>query len=304
VTEATPHAPRPLDILLGVYTLFAGCALFFPHRTAAWPLLAAAHLLFAAALFRVPPVRGALRACARRFPRTADFIAEWYPLILLVALYRELEPLNHAVFGGAYFDDLIRAWEGRIFGGQPSHAWGRSMPVLALSEVLHTAYISYYFAIYVPSIVVWVRRPREDFRILVFTIMATFVAHYVFFIFFPVQGPRYLYPSPEGGIEAGLVYRLVHRVLETGSAQGAAFPSSHVGATVAIAIAIGRIHRVAGWLLGLLAVGVAAGAVYGGFHYALDVAIGAALGILVAIASPHLHARLERAVRGRPAAVP
>jgi membrane-associated phospholipid phosphatase len=77
-----------------------------------------------------------------------------------------------------------------------------------------------------------------------------------------------------------------------------------VGATVAIAIAIGRIHRVAGWLLGLLAVGVAAGAVYGGFHYALDVAIGAALGILVAIASPHLHARLERAVRGRPAAVP
>lgn len=289
--------PRPLDILLGVYTIVAGTALFFPYRTAAWPLLAVAHLLFAAALFRIPPVRGLQRAFAQRFPRTAEFIAEWYPLILLIALYRELEPLNHAVFGGVYFDDLVRAWEQRVFGGQPSYAWGRNVPVLALSEVLHTAYISYYLAIYIPAIVVWIRRPREDFRLLVFTVMATFVAHYVFFIFFPVQGPRYVYPSPEGGLETGLMYRLVHRVLETGSAQGAAFPSSHVGATVAVAIALARMNRFAGVLVGLLAAGIAAGAVYGGFHYALDVTVGGLLGILVAAVAPRMYARLARSPR-------
>src|ERR1044072_4627251 len=46
--EATAPRIRPIDRLMGLYAGVSGAALFFPHRTAIWPLLAMLHL---AALF-------------------------------------------------------------------------------------------------------------------------------------------------------------------------------------------------------------------------------------------------------------
>jgi membrane-associated phospholipid phosphatase len=125
--------------------------------------------------------------------------------------------------------------------------------------------------------------------------MLVFVVHYLFFIYFPVQGPRYLVPAPRGGIESGFFYWIAHRVLEIGSAQGAAFPSSHVGASAAIALALLRhLPRAAPPVI-LLTLGVAAGAVYGGFHYALDVTVGLTLGITLGCAAPRIYRFLQNA---------
>src|SRR5690606_8395451 len=125
-------------------------------------------------------------------------------------------------------------------------------------------------------------------------LLLAFVAHYLFFIFFPVEGPRYRFPAPTGGIEEGFFYQMAHRILESGSSRGAAFPSSHVGASAAIAVSLLRILPPAGIALAVLTLGVAAGAVYGGFHYAIDAVAGLVLGAGMALVAPALHRRLGR----------
>src|SRR5690606_37794492 len=107
-------------------------------------------------------------------------------------------------------------------------------------------------------------------------------------------GPRYLFPAPLGGIEGGVFYQLAHRVLETGSAQGSAFPSSHVGVSVAQTLCVARFMPRLAWPVGALTLGLAVGAVYGGFHYAIDAVIGAALGALVVLLAPRVQRLLER----------
>src|SRR5690606_11062348 len=179
------------------------------------------------------PLRAPIDALRERWPAIQGFLADWYPLLLIPLLYGELEPLNRAVWGGEYFDDLIIHWEEILFGGQPSHILARALPALARSETLHAAYLSYYLIIFGPPLALYLAGRREAFRQVVFTIMLVFFLHYLFFIYFPVQGPRYIFPAPDGVVATGFFYKLTHQILEAGSSQGAAFPSSHVGVAFA-----------------------------------------------------------------------
>jgi membrane-associated phospholipid phosphatase len=287
----------PLDRLFSLYLAAAALALLFPYRPAQWPWLIAVHALAIAAMWPLPPLERLLQRATPRLAAAVRNIADWAPLLLIPVLYTELAILNRAVHGGSYFDELIISWEQLLFGGQPSREWAAAAPQLWLSEMLHFAYLSYYFIIFVPPLVLWLRGRRAGFRLCVFAVMLSFFAHYLFFIFFPVQGPRYLYPAPGGEIAGGFFYQSAHRLLEAGSSQGAAFPSSHVGVSVTQTLIVLRFMPRLAPVIALLTAGLAAGAIYGGFHYAIDALAGLLLGVLVFLAAGPLYAALGR-VRG------
>jgi membrane-associated phospholipid phosphatase len=282
----------PVDRLLAAYAVVGGAALLFPHRGPRWPILAALHVAAILLGFATPPARRLWSRLSEVLPRFAAFIGDAYPVALIPLLYAELPALNVAVWNERYFDPLIIAIERSVFGGMPSHDWAAAMPILPLSELLHSAYLSYYFIIFGPPIIIALRSTREAFRQAVFALMLTFVAHYLFFIWFPVQGPRYLFAAPGGIIADGTVYKLAHRILEAGSSRGAAFPSSHVGVAVAQTITAWRYCRPLAPILAILAIGLACGAVYGGFHYATDAIVGAILGGAMAIVAPRVYERM------------
>lgn len=271
----------------------AGLALFFPHRPATWGVLLALHLLVIALGLPVASIAvlaNRLSGRVRRFVRSA---ADWLPLLLIPALYTELAVLNLSVHDGTYFDAIIIEWEQLLFGGQPSREWAAAAPFLWLSEPLHAAYLSYYFIIFGPPFVLFLMGRTEDFRTDVFVLLLAFFVHYVFFIYFPVQGPRYLFPPPGGVVATGPVYEFAHRMLEAGSSRGAAFPSSHVGVSVAqTLLTIRYLPRLAP-LVALMTIGLALGAIYGGFHYATDVAAGVLLGVAAFLAAPRVAALLR-----------
>ena len=285
----------PLDRVFALYMAAAAVALAFPHRPASWPLLLAAHLLvFALGWPLLPRVPVRPTPSSRTLQRVRALL-DWTPLLLMPLLYAELATLNQAVHGGFYFDDVIIAWEQTLFGGQPSREWALRAPSIWLSELLHGAYLSYYLIIFVPPLVLFFRREREQFRAAVFALMLTFFVHYLFFIYFPVQGPRYLFTPPGGELADGAMYQLAHRVLEAGSSQGAAFPSSHVGVAVTQSLIASRYLPRLAPFVALLSVGLALGAVYGGFHYVTDVVCGAALGAAVFALAEPLRRRMRRA---------
>jgi membrane-associated phospholipid phosphatase len=290
----------PLDRLFAIYLAVAALALLFPHRPSTWPVLLAVHVLGVALLWPLPAVAETARSASPRARRVVRGIADWAPLLLIPLLYTELATLNVAVHDGRYFDMLIIRWEQSIFGGQPSRDWAAAVPNLWLSETLHFAYLTYYLIVLAPPCLLYFKGRIEDFRLCAFAVMLSFFAHYMFFIFLPVQGPRYLFPPPGGDISAGYFYQLTHQLLEAGSSQGAAFPSSHVGVSVTQTLIVLTLLPRLAPVIGVLTIGLALGAIYGGFHYAIDALAGAVLGTIVYLLARPLYARLARGLAGPP----
>jgi membrane-associated phospholipid phosphatase len=111
--------------------------------------------------------------------------------------------------------------------------------------------------------------------------MIAFYVCYAVFLFFPVAGPRYLFPMAENAATAIAPAIFTHRLLEQGSAWGTAFPSSHVAVSLVAACEAWRFWRPLGAVLAPAAVLLAFGTVYGQFHYAVDALAGAAVAVAV-----------------------
>lgn len=208
-------------------------------------------------------------------------------------LYWELPHLIGPLHGGRFFDGVVMGWEERLFGHQPSATLARRWDSAALSELLHLSYLAYYPSIYALPVALYLRRREAAFRETVFALMLGFTLCYAIFIVFPVQGPRYLFPAPGGDAAGGALYRLTHTVLESGSSQGAAFPSAHAAVAAVQTIAAVRYLRAMAPVLGLLTMGISLGAVYGGFHYAMDILAGIALGMVLGWSAPRVRRALQ-----------
>ena len=277
-----------MNRLFATYLVLSGLALAGPGRPSFWPLLALLHGALALWGFRH-------RAPLTSGPAPLRWLSDAYPLLVMPLLYAELPLLNQSLFGGAYFDDLVIGLERALFGFEPARELASRLPQRWLSESLLAAYVSYYLIIYVPPLAIAWKHGHAALRDAVFTLSLVFFAHYLFFVYFPVEGPRYRFASPVPAEARGPVYALAHSLLEAGSSRGAAFPSSHVGVSVAATILCWRwLRPVVPVVIAVLTIGLALGAVYGGFHYGVDALAGAALGMALALVAPALLLRLER----------
>lgn len=226
----------------------------------------------------------ALGWVVRRKP-TANFIADWLPLLLIGILYGELPRLIAAVHASpiVYHDPAVQGWEAALFGAQPAHVLAGALPFAPLSELVHGGYVSYYALIYGPPLILYARGRRRAFGATSLALMATFAVCYVAFITFPVEGPRYAWSAPPG-IPDGPIREAVLWILGNGSSRGTAFPSSHAAVSTAATLAALRFQPRVGSAVAVLTALLVVGAVYGGFHYAIDMAVGVAVGAVVATA--------------------
>jgi membrane-associated phospholipid phosphatase len=255
-----------------VYLAVSFPALFFNGFAAAPWAMVAVHLL---------ALGGLAWAVGRPGPQV---FADWLPLLLTAFFYAELPSLIAGVSGAGYHDAVIQGWEAALFGSQPAHQLAGALPWLPLSEAVHAGYLAYYFLIFGPALVLYLRGRREAFASAQLAIMATFVVCYVVFILFPVEGPRYAWPAPPG-IPDGPVRRLALWLLEGGSSRGTAFPSSHGAVAMAATVGALRYQPKVGIPVAVTSVLLVVGAVYGGFHYGVDMVVGVAVGLIVSIAA-------------------
>ena len=261
---------------------------------AIWPgallvcYLAATGILLIAEWERVPPGGVALHFVLLAAIATATWVRlvprwlqAWAPLIALLFLYTEMPMLIRAVGHQQLYDTTVIGWESALLGGQPALDWASRWPSRALSELLHLSYLSYYPIIFsVPAALLLTSR-RAEFNEAVFILMLTFVVCFLWYVAFPVAGPRYLLSNSRTGT-GGPIRSAVLWLLETRSSRGTAFPSSHVAVAVAQSILAIRYFGARGSFVAVLSAGIGIGAVYGGFHYAVDVIAGAILGATTA----------------------
>lgn len=232
------------------------------------------HVMAVAALYLVwrHPATGWMRVAG-----------DWLPLLLLPALYAELPFLMQPAADGSvpFRDATVLAWEAGLFGGLPARSLAGALPFTWLSELLHFGYLSYYAIVFAPPALLYLRGRQDAFAASAAAVMASFALCFLVFALWPVEGPRYRYPAPDG-IADGPVRSLVLFILERGSSRGAAFPSSHAAAAVAQAVVLLRVWPALGGAVAGLTALLLVGAVYGGFHYAIDMVAGTGLGLAVA----------------------
>jgi membrane-associated phospholipid phosphatase len=280
---ARPRGLLSVDVLAIAYLAATGI-LALASRSATGLGIAAAHAAGIAgvlALGRLPRPRSSLLA----------FLRLVWPVALTPLFYMELATLNQLLFPG-YHDAIVQRWEETLFGVQLSVKASDWIPSLWFSEMLHVGYVSYYLVVPAALISSWTAGGRDGLERAAFTTALGFFLCYLCFAVFPVAGPRYDFPRIDGPPSEGVVFGIVHRILESGSSKGTAFPSSHVAATLSAWLSAGAVNRRAFWLLSPFAIALTLGTVYGRFHYGVDAVAGVVFAIVAFLAAPPLIRRL------------
>jgi membrane-associated phospholipid phosphatase len=264
-------AARPVERLLAGYSVVViGLCLARGGRFPGLGWIAAAHGLVLVLLLLLQ------RVGTDRF---GALLRDFAPVVILLGLYGAIDVING---GGAVrnHDRVVQSWEAMLFGGQPARDWWHRWPSRAASWIFHAAYFSYYLIVPFPLVYFLATRRAELARRAIFPILVAFVLCYLGFLFFPVAGPYYEFERPLGGLVENGPARLVYAVLAGGSSYGAAFPSSHVAATWAAVVAVGREVPRVGAALAVPATLLTVGVVYCQMHYAVDAIAGLGVAVL------------------------
>lgn len=277
-----PYA-RPGDVLAAAYLAATGLLAAASGTPTGWTLFAlhALGLVLVHVLGRVPVPRNPAGA----------FLRLAWPVAITPLFYTELAALGQLLFPG-YFDGAVQAWEQALFGAQLSMTASGWFDALWFSELLHLGYVSYYLVVPAALLGAWRFGGRSGLESVAFATALAFYLCYLCFAVFPVAGPRYEFEKIVGPQTDGLLFALVHGILESGSAKGTAFPSSHVAATVTAWLTAGRFDRSVSWLLSPLVVLLTLGTVYGRFHYGIDAFAGLVFAAVSVLWAPRLMRRL------------
>jgi membrane-associated phospholipid phosphatase len=255
---------NPVDYVVAAYNLvLAAVWVLLIGRVNYAPLLFAAHVaaVFLPSLLEHKPI-----GISRRMGSLQDV----YPLLWVMAFWTELDYLRAHLHAAAN-DAPIVSLDHAVFGVHLHNVWITIMPQVWLSELMHFCYFAYYALIFIPPIVLAVRQQRAALRDVILRLTVTYLACYLVYIAFPVDGPHYVTAPYQGPLTDGFFYKLVRAVQDFGDSRGAAFPSSHVTGAVTIAIIGWRwFNRPVAVLLSLEALGVLMSTVYTQNHYAVD----------------------------------
>ena len=224
----------------------------------------------------------------------------WYPFLLMLPLYYEVELLSFLIHRGEVFDSTIWAWERLLFATPPHRVLPELLPGRFFTELLHLFYLSYYLimiggfyvarAIYKPQLQPKGQATEGPYQRFTFILMGGFLTYMVIFVLFPVVGPlddRFLRFH-----DVGLLAPFVDLIYDIGESEGGAFPSSHIGLALIIYLLLRPADRRLriGWLVVLL--GLTISTVYGGFHYGLDAVAGLISGPLLYLGWDKIYGRL------------
>lgn len=229
------------------------------------------------------------------------FARYFYAFPFYSLFFKRSISLSQRLFRGRSFDSFFARLEARLFGPQPTLRLHALTPDGGfVDELLAFGYFVYY-VILVFGWWLLFGLGRTDEALYGFTIVT--ISHYllyIFYVFFPVQGPKYYFPKERQRIYErldGLVFTsYVKKVFGKMNLAGAAFPSSHVALSLLSLFLYFQSSTVLGIALVPLVLLVFLSTVYVFSHYVVDSIAGLAVGVVLFLLVPWLVKILEPAM--------
>ena len=226
-----------------------------------------------------------------------NLVVQFFRLCYIQALYilyfTECIWLSQLMFNGASFDAFFANLDFRIFGFQPAIQFPRYFQEYRIVNEMF--FFSYFFYYALVSTGVWILFIRKHYQIAVrvlFIISISFFIMYVWFIFFPVQGPKYFFPELHAiwysNFRGFFFTNIVKGVFNNTNLGGAAFPSSHVALSLIAFILNWKYNRYLIPVYLPLTILLFVSTVYLYAHYFVDIPAGILTGIGLYLLVPKL----------------
>jgi membrane-associated phospholipid phosphatase len=203
----------------------------------------------------------------------------WLPVFFILVAYRESglllkpDPTHHLDIIFIRLDDMILKNHSVLWVLEHGAPW--------IQYYLELSYLLCYPVVPLGLISLYLVREREAIAREHFwtSVLLASLSCYFLFPFFPLVPPRELFNDVPGPRVALALRGLNHWLLGHYSVGASLFPSAHVAATTAAALAVRHYLPQLGWFFVVVAVSIALATVYGRYHYALDALAGALVGV-------------------------
>lgn len=208
--------------------------------------------------------------------RVVQFLRLFYPQALYLLFYHEAIALSQLFYGGRSLDAVFARGDMFIFGFQPSIRFHQVFGNVAIiNELFFFGYFSFFSLMTVGW---WIRYATGDISAAVRAlsiVTLSFYTLYLFYAFFPVEGPKYYFVSLHrewyGHFKGYLFTPLLQYLFDNVNLAGAAFPSSHVViSTISLLLNRRYNRRLAAFFLPLTVL-LYFSTVYLFAHYAVDI---------------------------------
>ena len=206
-----------------------------------------------------------------------------FPTVCIVIIFDSLGDLVHFI-NPRDIDPLLIKLDYMIFNGYPTVMLEKIMSPL-LTDILQTAYSSYYFLPVSLGIALYLRGDDKVFDLALFLIMLCFYLSYVGYMLMPAIGPRYTINHLQNRDLQGLFITapLQEFLNRLEGVKRDAFPSGHTGVALTVCYLAWRFEKRLFTIFLPVTLALIAATVYCRYHYVVDVIGGVALALITIV---------------------
>lgn len=223
--------------------------------------------------------------------RTTAFFRMFYIQAFYVLFFKESIALSQLFYGGRSFDTVFASIDYAIFHSQPSVHFHKMVPNNPyITELFFLGYFFYYALVMAGWWVLYFQNRKSEALHALQVVTIAFFIHYIFYIFFPVKGPKFFFPELYATwyseFNGFLITDFMKGVFNTINIGGAAFPSSHVALSLISLLLNFRYNRFLGFIFLPLTLLLYASTIFIYAHYVIDVVGGLISGLILYFAVP------------------
>ena len=220
-------------------------------------------------------------------------IHRWYCYLFVLFVFKEIYQMVHRINPTDY-DQLFIAIDHWMFGVNPTQ-WLDQFSNPLLTEILQTAYFSYYLIFILVGVEIYRRYPIEKFDHAAFLIVYGFYLSYLGYFLLPAVGPRFTlhnFAQIDHDLPGLFLTPIFRAIINAGESiprgspnpiefvQRDVFPSGHTQLTLICTYLAYHYRLRSRWFIAALAALLIIGTVYLRYHYVIDLIAGAAFFLL------------------------
>ncbi len=209
-------------------------------------------------------------------PQFLPVARDCLPLLMILSAYYQAGLLISARRDHAWEQRLL-AWDKTLL----EKSWLHRLRASArwLEQFGEGAYLLCYLVVPLAIPILYLARQQDLVDQFWSAVLPAVLLCYGVSPFFPSLPPRSSAPGLHLPGKSLFLRRVNLWVLKYGSIQSTIFPSAHVAAATATALALSRVLPLVGALYLVIAIGIALGSVFGRYHYAADSILGVLAGV-------------------------